>query len=154
MKIYSLQERREAATKATEIVRRGIDLLDVGNVLKEIGIKHKLHLDQLGILGEEIGVILYGLEGPTEFVGRICDRLGISLEAANAVAKDINEQIFLKIHEMIRDGISTDAAKINNHKPMSILEQKLNGPAQHTVEQGSAPPPTKHTQPDPYREPV
>ncbi len=82
---------------------------DTVTKITEIGQKHYLHVDQIGELADEIGLVMLGINKADNFVNHVADRLSVDQAAANAIAVDVNEQIFLKIRESLQK-LHTDQA--------------------------------------------
>src|SRR3989344_6048228 len=95
-----LYERRE---KLPEEVRKLVASVTLSNVLKELEEKYKLHIDQLGVIADEINYTLLGLTPAHEFVDKLTKELkGTSSEIIQGVAKDIDEKIFQSIKESLK----------------------------------------------------
>ncbi|MDP3734814.1 MAG: hypothetical protein Q8R39_00070 [bacterium] len=83
-------------------VRETLTSVHVEERLMAIGRAHKLHLDILGELADETGLVMLGLTHPRNYVEHLSERLGISREDATALARDVNEQIFSPIREALK----------------------------------------------------
>lgn len=68
----------------------------------EIGQKHNLHIDKIGELVDEVGLVLLGLTKPTDFVGKLKNRLVIDQTSAEAIAAEVNTAIFLEIRDALK----------------------------------------------------
>ncbi len=76
--------------------------MDSTNNIRAIGNKYALHVDQIGELGDEIGLVMLGLTKTGDFVTHLIARLGLDRPVAEAIAREVNEQIFLKIRESLQ----------------------------------------------------
>lgn len=61
--------------------------------------KHKLRMDQGGILERELLLLLMGIENPTEFAQALTDEAKIDPEVMHDLIKDINEQVFVPLRK-------------------------------------------------------
>ncbi|OGZ56413.1 MAG: hypothetical protein A3G60_00305 [Candidatus Ryanbacteria bacterium RIFCSPLOWO2_12_FULL_47_9c] len=71
--------------------------------MSAIGKQHGLLIDKIGIMAEETGYVMLGLEHPNDFIKNLAETLGIADEKAQAIAKDINEQVFRPIRDHLID---------------------------------------------------
>ena len=84
----------------------------LGERLREIGQKHGLHIDQIGVLEDEVMLVMLGFFEPEDFNNQIANQLHLSTLDATAIAQEINQVIFLPIREsMIAFAASKRAAK-------------------------------------------
>ncbi|MBI2096644.1 MAG: hypothetical protein HYT40_00585, partial [Candidatus Sungbacteria bacterium] len=91
----------------------------------EIGAKHGLAIDKMGLLSEEIGWVLLGEKRASRFVENLQKALGLSHEKAYEVAQDVNHSIFFEIRENLKQlhGVPTTDALIAE-KPLAIPADK------------------------------
>ncbi len=80
---------------------------DMGAILHTIGEKHQLHVDQIGALEFEAAAVMIGLTEPANFSQELVDALDVSPEKAEDIAKDIDNQLFIKIRESLKKLPST-----------------------------------------------
>jgi hypothetical protein len=92
---------------------------DLGDRIREIGEKHALHTDEIGILGEEINKIISGVNRSASFYGAVQSKFGWNLEKTNAVVKDVDEQIFVNIRKSLKEKTSGN----DSYKKEEILEE-------------------------------
>lgn len=89
--------------------------MDSTYAIRTIGQKHQLHIDQIGELADAVGLVMLGLEKTDKLLSNIQTRLKIDQTTANAIAREVNEQIFLPIRESLQklhenkapDGVET-----------------------------------------------
>ena len=74
---------------------------EMGALAKQIADKHHLHIDQMSLLEAEAGELMLGLTEPQEFVPNLIDSLSVDKAKAEVVAKDINDELMLKIRGMM-----------------------------------------------------
>ena len=130
----------------------------------EIGQKHNLHIDKIGELVDEVGLVLLGLTKPTDFVGKLKTRLVIDQSNAEAIAAEVNTTIFLEIREALKQLHDSPPSASNDLPSKNELLRAIENPPAAPVST-----PTvfeqKMTQPfsltdsgyqdtDPYREPA
>ncbi len=80
---------------------------DMGAVIHSIGQKYQLHVDQIGALESETAAVMIGLTEPSEFVQELVDALSVEQPKAEAIAQDINNELFIKIRESLKKVGST-----------------------------------------------
>ncbi len=88
--------------------------MDTTYSIRTIGQKHQLHIDKVGELADEIGLVMFGLVKPDQFMPQIQTRLGVDQATANAITKEVNEQIFLPIRESLQGLASRDKLLASN----------------------------------------
>lgn len=172
-----------------EIIEQKFNALpdDVKNVLSseqtaaaldEIGTKNGLLEDRVDVLVNETGYILLGLSHPSQFIGNLTTKMGISRENAEHIAKAVNEEIFAAVRESLKKihNIGTPGAVPQSNVGSAGTQKKLDitgdrASMQHTdkLEKVTIWPPEeihvvdeieeKYERPnapaeDPYREPI
>lgn len=74
---------------------------NVSNIIDGLGKKHALHIDQIGELAEEAGLVLLGLTRASDFARNIAKRTGIDMATANALAGEIDTAVFRPIKDSL-----------------------------------------------------
>ncbi len=151
IKEEKLMERFRSLPKS---LREAISSIETADNIQEIGEKYKLHIDQVGKLGSETGLVMLGFTRPYLFPAKVAQALNIPREDASKIAQDINEKIFSQIREFIQSPISENI-DLKNKPDTQIFKEKMTGLFQTTSEQTSES--THHSRPgdvDPYNEPV
>ena len=64
--------------------------------------KHNLHIDQLEVLEAETADVMTGFLPLEKFAQSLAERLKVDRSVADAIAKDINDQLFVKIRESMK----------------------------------------------------
>lgn len=77
----------------------------------EIGKKNGLFVDQIGHLSDEVGSTMLGITHPDKFVDTIANKLSISNDKANVIAREVNEKIFLNIRASLQKIHSEDGGR-------------------------------------------
>ena len=104
----------------------GADLL---TLIKRVGEKYKLHVDQIGILETETADIMTGFSKPDEFVKNLMSSLSVDKTQADNIAKDINEGLFLKIIESLKRLYSEERAPAAQMTPAApVITTKTPAP--------------------------
>lgn len=158
------EQLKEAFQKVPEEIQKIFSEDFYGNTLAEITRKYQLHIDQSGILSNEISAVILGLISRQSFASDLRKNLGISEDTANLIIYDLNHQIFSKVKEQIQNSQEQmGALKQASPSPRQIFDQKMSGvsnvPKQEVEvktetgdngnKEASAKPPR-----DPYREPI
>ncbi|HCR52670.1 TPA: hypothetical protein DIV48_03460 [Candidatus Kaiserbacteria bacterium] len=74
------------------------------SVAKNLMMKHRLRIDQAGILEREIMLLLMGIENPDEFTQSLAEEAKLDEQTINGIVQDVNEQIFIPLREEMRRG--------------------------------------------------
>src|SRR4051812_21420123 len=69
--------------------------------VRTIGQKQNLHVDQIGLLGDETTLVMLGFVKPDAFQGQLVEQLRLSPQQAQAIAGEINTTILLPIRESL-----------------------------------------------------
>lgn len=99
---YTKEQLKQIFKSLPEDLQDAITSVESAQILSEIGKKFKLHLDQQSFLGDETGYVLLGVSDPMEFVSSLSIKLGIDRNTASQIVSEINEKIFVKIKESLR----------------------------------------------------
>ncbi len=89
---------------------RDFVLTELQSKTQELMDRYKLHVDQGGLLERELLLMLLGQEEPAEFVTALQEG-GIAPETVQNIAKDINNEVFVKLYDKeSEEGTSTAAS--------------------------------------------
>src|SRR3989338_3925454 len=99
---YNTQQIRGIYSKLLNDIKEAIFSVDVSDKIIDIGKKHKLAVDKIGIIGNETSRVMLGVTHPNEFISNLTERLEVDKEKARAIAQEINEQIFKKVRDSLR----------------------------------------------------
>ena len=94
---YTLEFLEERFAALPESIRGQMMSLDTARAVEDVGEKHHLHIDQIGELSDETGLVLLGLTRTGDFAAHIAKRTGIDAATANAVAAEIDAAVFKPI---------------------------------------------------------
>lgn len=83
-------------------IRQAVEAADLDTRVQTIGAKHRLHLDQMGVLQDEVLLVMLGFETPEKFVDAVVRATNISREEAAAIATDINTEVIDPIRESLK----------------------------------------------------
>lgn len=150
-------------------LRQLIVEFDLGPVLDSLRGKYSLHVDQIGIISEQLMLTMVGLASVTNFTESIRNKTGVSSDTANLITYDLNRQVFSKIREELEkvtapDGSVRSLPKTEEQKsaPEQRFDQKMGGVTsapkqevevkQQTSDNKIVAPTTPPR--DPYREPI
>lgn len=99
---YSEQILKERFEQLPEDVKEAILATPWKEKLRQISGKHNLHIDQAGHLGEETVLVMFGVEHADNLVSNIAKHVEVSEDKAEAIAEDLNREIFLKVRESLK----------------------------------------------------
>lgn len=168
---YTPEQLRELYKNLPEDVREAMFAVDSADKIQEIGKKYKLHTDQVGELGKQVGFVMLGILTPRNFVQELTNKLNISPDLARQVAVNINAEIFTPIRESLKKihqlySTTNDKTKPvvppvvppPQDAPISLFAAKTAGPVVSTQQEALLTPADLINKPkkdfDPYREPI
>ncbi|MDE1924999.1 MAG: hypothetical protein KGH79_02360 [Patescibacteria group bacterium] len=125
---YTAEEIKKKFTSLPQDIKALVYSVDMLNVIQKLGEKYQLHVDKLEILEGEAADIMTGLSDPKTFVSNIKESLEIDETKANALAKDVNEQLFDKIRESMKkvyEQNTTPAAEAPKNPPAMSVEKSV-----------------------------
>lgn len=99
---YSEQILKARFEQLPEDIKEAIMATPWEEKLKQISDKHSLHIDQAGRLDEETVLVMFGIEHADNLVPNIAKHVEVSEEKAEAIAEDLNREIFLKVRESLK----------------------------------------------------
>jgi hypothetical protein len=75
---------------------------EMGTIIHDIGTKYKLHVDQIGALESEAAAVIIGITKPDELVQNLIDEVNVDQHTSEAIAKEINDKVFLKVRSTMK----------------------------------------------------
>ncbi|MBI2482495.1 MAG: hypothetical protein HYV76_02970 [Candidatus Vogelbacteria bacterium] len=145
-KTYTPEELNNQFKLLPEEIQEVFNSLDTAKTIKSIGLRHNLHLDKIGGLADEVGLILLGLIHPNRLPINLREEYGFTPDEARVVTSEVNAEIFAKIRESL---LALTEPKTNVPAPnQPIFRERLSHPISlartETVRQVN----------DPYRESI
>ena len=119
---------QELESKLPSDLKTAIYSADSSTAIENISKKYGLHIDQMGKLAEETGLVMLGVTHPKDFISNLAGRLGVDQLTAKSIARDVNEQIFKKVRESLMKihGLGeTPAETPKTEKPEVKVEIKM-----------------------------
>lgn len=99
---YTEDALREKFETLPHGLKQAIASVDTANTVQGIAKKFLLHVDQMGALTSETGLVLLGFTHPRDFTKNLAKRLRVSEQRALEIAKEISTEIFVKVKEALR----------------------------------------------------
>ena len=99
---YTEDALREKFESLPQGLRQAIASVDTANAVQTIAKRYILHIDQMGALSSETGLVLLGLTHPRDFTKNLAVRLRISEPRALEIAKSVSEAVLVKVKETLR----------------------------------------------------
>jgi hypothetical protein len=153
--IYTEQELREKMRALPQIAQDYIFSPEMEAALQRVGQKHQLHIDKLGLLETEAVDVMIGATEPQDFVNNLVELLEIDVAEANAIAQDVNTELFEKIRAYMR-GEAVPPAQTPAVEPVrAYVPPPITAPANSitsaaTTQNASPMPQTQPLQPSAY----
>lgn len=152
---YTKEQFEKKFSSLPKEVRDVILAADTGNILRDIGKKHKLHVDQIGELMEAVDFVMLGILSPGDFIRDLYERMApIDKQKVREIAHEVNERIFQKIRESLKqvhnmtgggDGRSVSSGEPVPRKEKSEVPPNLPVAREETVHEREKP---RETAPD------
>ncbi|MDH5442043.1 MAG: hypothetical protein OEX08_00340 [Candidatus Nomurabacteria bacterium] len=76
---------------------------DVPTIVAEIGEKYHLHVDDQGVIYNEVMFVLVDLSPAQDFSNRVHDRLSLDTHLEDTIVSDVDQQIFQVIRGKLQD---------------------------------------------------
>jgi hypothetical protein len=76
-----------------------------------IGEKHHLHIDQIGVLEDEVVLVMMGLANPGDLAEELTKQSSLELPKAEEVVADVSQEIFLPIREAMKKFAESNVAE-------------------------------------------
>jgi hypothetical protein len=103
---HSVEEAKQKFEKLPAEIKKLLYSEEMAIILQKVGEKNQLHVDQVDALYTETGQVMLGFATTQEFVEDIVDILKVDSVKANAIAKDINDMLFIKIRDAMKQPVS------------------------------------------------
>lgn len=158
---YSAEEAQKRAEKLPAAAKEMLYSPEMGRIIRSVGQKHQLHIDQMDLLSTEAGQVILGFIEPKKFPQSISETFRIDQASANAIAQDINTLLFEKIRSAMKSGAEVALTQKTITPPAPVTptpKEELPIPQtlpRATSPQTPTPPPgPRNYKTDPYREPL
>ncbi len=108
-----------------EDLKEAIFSVEMTEAVKRIGGKYQLHIDKVGALGNETGMVMLGVTHPKDFILNLSKRLEVVQETARKIAEEVNAQIFAKVRESLKKihGVGEEAGEVNKKAILKEIEK-------------------------------
>lgn len=100
-KQYSDEEIQKRIDSLPEAVADLLYSPEMASIVREVADKHKLHIDQAGLLEAEVGELMLGLTEPQDFSTYLAQTLRIDRAKAEGLAGDINKELMSKVRALM-----------------------------------------------------
>ncbi len=157
---FSTEKIKEAYDKSNPIIKQIVLDSWVTEDVSLIGKKYSLRVDKIDILVKLVGYVVLNLLPISKLIKAISDEIGLEQNQSSEIAKKIDEIIFTKIREKLKQENenqveikeATQAGLINNIKPSTDFSKEVNSETFSESLQSNNEINKKRV--DPYREPI
>lgn len=94
----------EKYNELPEKVRLAYSSEETTETIQQIGKKYNLHVDQMGELANQIGLIMIGVNRPDNLINQLKEVLKIEEKMATEIATAVNVEIFSPLREHLKNG--------------------------------------------------
>jgi hypothetical protein len=129
-RIESLPEDIKAAIKSEE----------TGETIRQIGARHGLHIDQIGLLQEATLGVMAGYIHPDDYVEKLQDAVGIDEDISIEVATDVNAEVLLPLRNSIMQIRGSESAQ----EPLSTSRTEMEASKEDILAEIENPTPVAH----------
>lgn len=102
MESYSEEQLNTAFERLPVDIQEAIADAETEKKVAAIGRRHALHIDQIGLLADETGLVMLGLRHPQDFIKNLTQHLGIAPTEAETIAQEINTEVLAGLREAIK----------------------------------------------------
>ena len=120
-----------------EDIRAAVLGADLNRHVQAIGAKYQLHVDQMGLLGDEILLSMLGFTELDKLEEHVKTQVGVPADVASKIVQDSSEQIFLPIRESLVKFGEEQVSKV-------VAEAEI--PEKNSLAQGLHPPSLPQTE--------
>lgn len=145
-KTYTPEELNAKFKLLPEEIQEVFNSLDTAKTIKSIGLRHNLHLDKIGGLADEVGLVLLGLVHPNRLPIDLREEHGFTPDEARVVTTEVNNEIFAKIRESLL--ALSESKPLNQPVGESMFKERMSHPVSMSQTE------TVRKLNDPYREPI
>lgn len=126
MEYFTDEQIIEKYKQLPEDLKKAIFSVEMTEAVKRISGKYQLHIDKIGALGNETGMVMLGVTHPRDFISNLSQRLGVDKETARKIAEEVNAQIFAKVRDSLKKihGITGEGAPfVKTPEKKAIIEE-------------------------------
>lgn len=99
---YTNAQLKEMFKKLPQKVREAIFAEETANTMQAIGNQFALHIDQVGIVADEAGLVMLGVTPRSQFAPMIQKRARLTPEVASKISSEVETRVFKPIQEHLR----------------------------------------------------
>lgn len=97
---------KEQYAKLPPALQEAIRSAGLHDQITKIGTNNQLHIDQMGLLEDEVSLLMMGFTEPIEFAGALQEHVHMDAASAQKIASEVNQEILLPIRERMENGTS------------------------------------------------
>ncbi|MBI2045989.1 MAG: hypothetical protein HYT28_01025 [Parcubacteria group bacterium] len=119
---YTKEQFEEKFNALPKDIQEAIVASDTENTIRGIGQKYHLHIDQIGELMEATDFVMLGVSPPKEYIRDLYQRFeSEDKEKVRQIAHDVNEQVFQKIKESLKQihNVENETQNMKHETPMT-----------------------------------
>jgi hypothetical protein len=128
---YTEEQLLETYQKLPTDIQLAIADAETEKKITAIGYRHNLHVDKIGDLADETGLVMLGLKHPKQFVSSLAERLGLALNEAETIAQEVNTEVLMTIRDTIKKMAEPDGGdnSLSRDQVLSEIENPIKPPA-------------------------
>ncbi len=93
---------KERFERLPEDAQKAISQFDYDGILRNLHLKHKLHIDQASALEKNVADIIFGDKKSSQLILHLEQDLHVGEESAKIIAFDVNDTILKPIQELMK----------------------------------------------------
>lgn len=126
---YTEEQLLETYNKLPADIQAAIADAETEKKITIIGQRHNLHVDQIGDLADETGLVMLGLKHPNQFVSSLAQRLNLAPNEAETIAQEINREVLVTIRDTIRKMAENNNGGMSRDQVLNEIENPSKAPA-------------------------
>ncbi len=99
---YSAEEIQKKFDSLPEEIKALLYSPEMMDVIKKVGEKHQLHIDQLDLLENDTAQVMLGFIQTKDYPVALMDSLNVTQIKADMIAQDMNDMLFVKIRDSMK----------------------------------------------------
>lgn len=103
MSDHTTEQLMEKFNKLPQDIKDAILNVNTSEIINSICGKYKLNVTKAGEVADETGLVMLGITHPKDFISNIAKRLEVDNMTASKIGQDVNEQIFSKVRESLKN---------------------------------------------------
>ncbi len=125
MKTYTQEQIEERFAELPEVVQNALASSETGEMLRRIGTRHNLHIDQMGTLNDVTVFVILNIIPRASYMSTLVDELHITEEQARTIVEDVNREILTPINTALKQTTASQNDQEEEESTMPTRDEIL-----------------------------